>query len=133
MPGSIDWPRTAEYWTVLSGVIFVASFFGTVAYRAFRTRQFRKISAQLAEFIVEGERITRLAGQDPLPVSAHNEWIDRVESYLERTLGVAHKVRFSNFAGLTFFSSGTDRSRLENSISGRTRRLHEFIAEVTTK
>ncbi len=59
MAESVDWSRTAEYWTVLSGVVAVASFVGgavvQTAYRLWRARRFRDIATQLARFIEEGE------------------------------------------------------------------------------
>jgi hypothetical protein len=133
MAESLDWSRTAEYWAVVSGVaalVSVASALVPLGYRAWHARQRRRTAAQLAEFIKEGGQLYEQARTTPQPTIEHAEWIARMETFVERELGPAYRVRVSNFAGMTFFSGA---GALRNNISGRLQRLDEFVSELQSK
>jgi hypothetical protein len=93
-----------------------------------RTHRHRE---QLAIFLTEAQRLRGRLDEEPLPVRAHNEWVDRVGAYLRQNLGKAYEVRFSDFGGMTFYGDGSERSQMSRSIDGRSRRLSEFISELS--
>jgi hypothetical protein len=66
-----------------------------------------------------------------LPIGEHNAWVDRVGEYLRDNLGKAYEARFSDFSGMKFLGDGSDRSRMSRSIEGRSRRLNEFMSELS--
>jgi hypothetical protein len=66
----------------------------------------------------------------PLPIAEHNAWVDRMNAYFAEQNAEEYAVRLSDFSGMTFYGDGSERSRMSNSIDGRSRRLHEFIAEI---
>ena len=70
---------------------------------------------------------------DPLPIEAHNAWVVRVENYLKQALDASYAARFSNFHGMQFYSNSNPNSGLKMSIEGHSRRLHEFISELSQK
>ena len=57
---------------------------------------------QLAGFIKEAEAILGRSATDPLPISEHNEWVSRVEKYLNLEMDASYAARFRNFSGMTF-------------------------------
>ena len=127
---SIDWDRTADYWTVAGGVVAVLTIIYAVL-RWWQNRRKRRIADRLGEFLREGQEFIPRPALFPLKVNEHNEWVTRVEAYLTEHLGAAYAVRFSDFSGMRFMGDGSGRSKLRNSIDGRSQRLHEFIAEIT--
>jgi hypothetical protein len=94
-----------------------------------RDARFRGIREALAAFATEASALAAKASEEPLPVEAHNDWVARVEAYLRTELDSSFAARFGNFSGMTFYGDGSPRSKLKNSLDGRTRRLHEFIRE----
>jgi len=92
----------------------------------------RKLQAEkLAAFIQEAQAFRAQLDKVPLPVAEHNAWVARVEAWLRDNLGVAYAVRFSDFSGMTFYGNGSEKSNMSRSLEGRSRRLHEFIAELS--
>ncbi len=91
----------------------------------------RHCADALGVFIVEAQKLRARIAETPLPTKEHNEWVARVEEYLLENLGPAFKVRFSDFSGMTFYGDASEKSQFSRSIEGRSRRLHEFISEVT--
>lgn len=85
---------------------------------------------QLAAFLVEAQRLRNRTNEVPLPLPDHNAWVNRVSQYLKEHFGNAHEVRFSDFSGMTFYGDGSERSKMFQSLDGRSRRLHEFISEM---
>jgi hypothetical protein len=97
--------------------------------------QSKRLHAQrekIGGFLKEAEGLTARANDDPAPIEAHNEWVARVEKYLTEILDTSYAVRFGNFHGMTFYVSKPN-SDLKKSLEGRSRRLHEFIAELAAK
>jgi hypothetical protein len=85
---------------------------------------------RLAAFLVEAQQLRARLNEVPLPITDHNAWVDRVNAYLRDNLGKAHAVRFSDFSGMVFHGDGSERSKMDRSLDGRSRRLHEFISEL---
>jgi hypothetical protein len=85
---------------------------------------------QLGAFLLEAHSLSARANEDPGPLAAHNEWVARVESYLAEALDSSYVARFRDFQGMTFHVSNPN-SGLKKSLDGRSRRLHEFIAELS--
>ena len=94
--------------------------------------RFKAHREQLAVFMKEAEGLRARSVEEPLPVPAHNEWVSRVEAYLKEQLDASYAARFGNFSGMTFYGDGSQRSEYENSIRGRSTRLHEFIKEFSS-
>jgi hypothetical protein len=118
-------------WAVLSGL-------GALLFAGFAIYlQVRKVgsshrhSEQLAAFLAEGQRLRTRLDEVPLPVGDHNEWVNRVGDYLRHNLGRSYEVRFNDFSGMTFYGDGSERSKMSRSIEGRSRRLNEFISELS--
>lgn len=88
---------------------------------------------KIAEFIREGQNLRARLNEEPLPIQEHNDWVERMVRYLRRHKGRAYDVRLSDFSGMTFYGSGSERSKMSNAIEGRVRRLHEFISELGSK
>jgi hypothetical protein len=84
----------------------------------------------LSSYLTEAQKLRSRLGEQPLPVSDHNAWVEKVSVYLRENLGPSFEVRFSDFSGMTFYGDGSDRSQMSRSLEGRSRRLHEFIAEL---
>lgn len=91
----------------------------------------RHHAEQLANFIVVAQKLRQRLGDNPLPIKDHNDWVARVNEYLRTNLGSAYEVRFSDFSGMTFYGDGSERSKMSQSLEGRSRRLHEFISEIS--
>jgi hypothetical protein len=85
---------------------------------------------QLALFLTEAQELRARLKENPLPIREHNAWVDRVNEYLRDIFGSGHVVRFSDFSGMIFYSDGSERSKMSQSLDGRSRRLHEFISEL---
>src|SRR5688572_2847077 len=84
-----------------------------------------------AAFLAEAQQLRSCLGENPLPIAEHNSWVDRVSLYLRDNFGKAHEVRFSDFSGMVFYGGGgSERSMMSKSLEGRSRRLHEFLAEL---
>lgn len=92
-----------------------------------RNRPYRD---QLATFLTEAQALRARKDEVPLPVEEHNQWVSKVERYLTEHLGAAYSVRVSDFSGMTFYGSGSEKSKYEHSLDGRSRRLMEFIKEL---
>ena len=88
---------------------------------------------KIANFIREGQALRARLNEDPLPIQEHSDWVERMISYLKQYKGRAYEVRLSDFSGMTFLASGSERSKMSNAIEGRVRRLHEFISELGSK
>lgn len=86
---------------------------------------------QLAAFLTEAQRLRTRIDEVPLPIGDHNEWVDRIDGYLRQNLGKAYEVRFSDFSGMIFHGDGSERSVMSRSIDGRSRRLNEFMSELS--
>ena len=84
---------------------------------------------RLAEFLREGQALRERIRETPLPIVEHNAWVERMNDYFAEQNAQEYAVRLSDFSGMTFYGDGSERSRISNSIDGRSRRLHEFIAE----
>ena len=97
-----------------------------------RSKKMRAQREQLGRFLKEAETISKQANDDPPPIESHNSWVARVESYLADALDSSYAARFGNFHGMTFYALNPN-SGLKQSLDGRSRRLHEFIAEISQK
>jgi len=84
----------------------------------------------LASLLVEAQQLTNRLNENPLPITDHNAWVDRVNLYLKEHFGAAHEVRFNDFSGMTFYGDGSERSKISRSLDGRSRRLLKFISEL---
>ena len=84
---------------------------------------------EFATFIQEGQRLLSGKDESPLPIQAHNEWIEKMENYLKKQNRSDYLVRLSDFSGLTFRGDASEKSKFVNSVDGRLRRLHEFMRE----
>ena len=84
----------------------------------------------LASLIEGGQKLKGRLNETPLPIQAHNEWVEYAKKYLRSNLGKGYEVRFGDFSGIVFYGNASERSMMERSIDGRLRRLHEFLAEV---
>ena len=93
-------------------------------------RHFQQHENQLAEFLIEAQRLRSRLNEDPLPIRDHNAWVERVSGCLRENLTAAHAIRFSDFSGMTFYGDGSARSKMSRSLEGRSRRLHEFLSEM---
>jgi len=83
----------------------------------------------LSGFIVKGNEIRSKINSDPLPIQEHNEWVEEIRNYLNKS-GKPHCVaRFNDCSDMTFYGDGSERSNLGKSFTGRITRLHEFIKE----
>jgi hypothetical protein len=92
----------------------------------------RKLQTEmLAGFVQEAQAFRAQLNKLPLPVAEHNAWVARVEAWLRDNFGAAYAVRFSDFSGMTFYGDGSEKSKMARSLDGRSRRLHEFIAELS--
>jgi hypothetical protein len=85
---------------------------------------------RLATFLSEAHRLRSRLNELPLPITEHNAWVSRVCAYLRDNLGPDSEVRFGDFSGMVFYGDGSERSKMSNSIEGRSRRLNEFHAEL---
>jgi len=121
-------------WTVVTGLgalVFasLAVYLHTCKDGSSRNHRHRE---QLAHFLTEAQQLRRRLDEVPLPVRDHNEWVDRVGGYHRHHLGKAYEVRFSDFSGMTFYGDGSERSQMARSIDGRSRRLSEFMSELSS-
>ena len=85
---------------------------------------------QLAAFLSEAHMLRSRLNEHPLPIADHNAWVGRVRKYLREDIGPGFEVRFGDFSGMVFYGDGSERSKLSNSLEGRSRRLNEFLAEL---
>jgi hypothetical protein len=85
---------------------------------------------RLAIFLSEAQRLRSHLNEQPLPITEHHAWVSRVCTYLRENLGPDFEVRFGDFSGMEFYGDGSERSKMSNSIEGRSRRLNEFMAEL---
>jgi hypothetical protein len=98
-----------------------------------RSEQSRAQREQLGLFLKEAEALSAQANDIPPPIEAHNTWVARVETYLTDALDSSYAARFGNFHGMTFYGTSNPNSGLKQSFEGRSRRLHEFMAELGQK
>ena len=91
--------------------------------------RFRGFREALAIFVEKASSLSARASEEPLPITACNEWVSSVEAYLRGNLDASFVARFGNFSGMTFYGDGSPKANYKNSLDGRTRRLHEFIRE----
>jgi hypothetical protein len=136
---------TGALWFYLSKedyVSAIASIFGAVVLCAMavylhglndRSIQLRVQREQLGHFLKEAEALSAQANDIPPPIEAHSAWMERVETYLTEALDSSYTERFGNFHGMTFYGTSNPNSGLKQSLEGRSRRLHEFIAELGQK
>ena len=118
--------------TILGGLAAVAYFWDKWRdKRKWTEKDKQRYRGQLAAFLTEAQQLRTRLDEVPLPIGEHNAWVDRVGEYLRDNLGKAYEVRFSDFSGMTFYGDGSDRSRMSRSIEGRSRRLNEFMAELS--
>jgi hypothetical protein len=87
--------------------------------------------AQLAAFLTEAQTLRARLNEQPLPIADHNLWAQRVETYLRDKLGSDYAVRFGDFSGMVFYGDSSEKSRMSRSLEGRSRRLSEFLAELS--
>jgi len=88
-------------------------------------------SDRLGEFLVEAQVLRRRSREEPIPVAAHNAWVEVASQYLRDQLGSSYAARFNDFSGMTFYGDGSEHSNYEKSLDGRSRRLNEFLAELS--
>lgn len=99
-----------------------------------RYAPFRGIDPEkMADFIREGQALRARLKEEPLPIRERDDWVERMVSYFKQHKGGAYETRLTDFSGMTFFGNGSERSRMDISIDGRVRRLHEFISELGSK
>lgn len=96
-----------------------------------RSKRNRETREALARFLKEGEALAARANENPPPIAEHNAWVSRVEQFLTASLDASYTARFSNFYGMTLYASSNANSGYKASIDGRSRRLHEFLAELS--
>lgn len=89
-------------------------------------------ASQISAFIQEGQQLMSRKEEIPLPITEHNAWVKRMETYFRKSRREDYAIRVSNFSGLTFYSDGSENSKYSKSIDGRLRRLHEFLRELAT-
>lgn len=94
-----------------------------------RDVRFRLRREQLAQFLKEGESLLTKSNAEPLPLQEYNDWVARIESYLDKEVDASYVARLGNFNGMTFYGDGSARSAFRKSVDGRSRRIHEFISE----
>lgn len=85
---------------------------------------------RLAQFLCEAQALRDRLGETRLPIEEHDAWVDRMNAYFAEQSAEEYAGRLSDFSGMTFYGDGSERSRMSHSIDGRSRRLHEFMAEV---
>jgi hypothetical protein len=120
-------------WTVVTGLGALV-FAGLAVYLHARkdgSSRDHRHRERLATFLTEAQRLRRRLDEVPLPVRDYNEWVDRVGGYLRQNLGKAYEVRFSDFSGMIFHGDSSERSQMSRSIDGRSRRLSEFMSELS--
>lgn len=83
--------------------------------------------ARLSDFLSESQILRNRIYEIPLPIADHDDWVDRVKSYLSENLNIYFKNMYSNSSRMPFYGDGSDRSKMERSLQGRTRRLNEII------
>ena len=86
---------------------------------------------KLAIFIEESKCLRGRLKEIPLPIKDFNDWDETVLAYLQDNLDASYVVRFRDFTGMVFYGEGTESSNLKIEIAGRTRRLNEFLSELT--
>ena len=86
---------------------------------------------RLATFLVEAQELRRRGTGEPIPVAEHNAWVERVSQYLRENFGASYEVRFSDFSGMTFYGDGSERFQYKKSLDARSRRLNDFISELS--
>ena len=95
-----------------------------------RSKRTRQIREAIGEYLKQAEKLNERANENPLPIAEHNTWVSTVESYLTTHLDSSYAARFGNFHGMTFYITSNPNSELRKSLDGRSRRLHEFLAEL---
>lgn len=118
--------------TVLGGVAALLYFREKWRARSTRSEKGKEqIRDQLAAFLVQAQRFRKRLDEFPLPIGEHNAWVDSVQEWLRDNLGKSYAVRFGDFSGITFYGSGSERSKMSRSIQGRSQRLDEFISRLS--
>ena len=115
----------------LAGAIVFSSL--AIYHHRLNDRQSRNLAhrLRLAGFIEESQQLRERLNETPLPIQDVDDWINRVITYLQQNLDNSHTIRFGDFTGMVFYSDGSEASRLKTQIDGRTRRLHEFLSELS--
>lgn len=87
------------------------------------------LADELAKFLKEGQELFARATKqsEPFPTDDANDWAQRLSEFVGSRMGVARAALLTNFSGMTFYSDGSERSKLTNAIEGRLRRIGEFI------
>jgi hypothetical protein len=111
-------------------IISVLAYFAGVSRTKKQLKERQRRREQLATILTEAQQLRTRLNEDRLLVGEHNAWIDRVCEYLRNNLGKAYEVRFNDFSGMSFYGDGSERSKMSNSIEGRSRRLTEFMSEL---
>jgi len=88
-----------------------------------------KFFIQLAKFIEKGNELNSRKIETPLPEEDLNKWIKEISSYLNENDKEHFVTRFNDFNGMVFHGDGSDKSNYQRNLSGRVRRLHEFMKE----
>jgi hypothetical protein len=119
-------------WTIVAavGALGFASLAICLHMRKDGPAQRHRYTEQMAAFLTEAQQLRARLDDTPLPIQAHNEWVERVGMYLRENLGQAYEMRFGDFSGMIFYGNGSERSTLSRSLEGRSRRLHEFMSEL---
>jgi hypothetical protein len=109
---------TGAVWYFLSTGNISAAITSTVAATAFvalalylqdqrhRSSPMALHADRLGAFLAEAQRLRARLEETPLPISDHNDWVNRVTAYLRENLGEACAVRFSDFSGMQFYGDG---------------------------
>ena len=120
-------------WAIATGVcaLLLAGYAVSIHIRNDRSRDHARAD-QLATFLSQAQALQARLAEPALPFADHNEWVSVVEAYLDRNLGPAYRVAFGDFSGMVFYGDGSERFVLSKSLQGRSRRLHEFMAELRT-
>jgi AcrR family transcriptional regulator len=86
-----------------------------------RSSRLRKQRERLGSLLQEAGAL----GSDPQEADVAT-WASRVEEFLGSELDASYIARFRDFSGMTFYSGGMTKQ-----LQGRSRRLHEFIIELS--
>jgi len=121
-----DTQNLAAFWTIISVILLGVGIARRAKEGHDRTKRI-EVANKLAAFIEHRNKLLERSAESPLPIKEHNDWVDEIERYLIGADKRYWVTKLNDFSGYTFYSDGSPKSEYENSISGRKRRLHEFI------
>ena len=123
--------NTIYTWLSVAGAIFFAAL--AIYYQRLNDSYSCNLAhrTKLASFIKESQSLRGRLKEIPLPIKDFNDWDETVLAYLQDNLDASYAVRFRDFTGMVFYGEGTESSNLKIEIDGRTRRLNEFLSELT--